>query len=133
MYSGVSNGAGVVLLASMGGMPGQATRQKVRRPALANANVSFVCVLLRFFRFLSISVQGNGVWRGVSNGAGGVLLASMGGMPGQATRQKVGRPALANANVSFVYFLLRFYRLLNISVHGNGVCSRVSKGLEVYC
>ena len=65
--------------------------------------------------------------------AGGVLLASMGGMLGQATRQKAGRPALANANVSFVYFLLRFYRLLSISVQGNGVCNRVSKGLEVYC
>ena len=94
----------------------------------------FLCMLSPpFFRLLSISVQGNGVWRGVSNGAGGVLLASMGGMPGQATPQKVRLQALANANVSFVYFLLRFYRLLSISVQWNGVCSRVSKGLEVYC
>ena len=54
----------------------------------------FLCMLSPpFFRLLSISVQGNGVWRRVSNGAGGVLLASMGGMLGQATRQKEGAPS----------------------------------------
>ena len=68
---GVSKGAGVVLLASMGGMPGQATCQKADRPVLANANVFFVCFLLRFFRLLSIILQGNGVCSGASKGAGG--------------------------------------------------------------
>ena len=89
VYSGVSNGVEGVLLASMGGMPGQATSQKVGRPALANAKVSLVCFLLLLFCLLSISVQGNGVCSGASNRAGCVLLDSMGMMPGQAIRQSL--------------------------------------------
>ena len=94
----------------MGGMPGQATRQKAGRPALANANVSLVCCLLCFYRLLSIFMQGNGMYSGVSRGADGVVLASMGGMSGQATCQKARRPALAKANVplydfSFIFFV----------------------------
>ena len=92
----------------MGGMPGQATRQKAGRPALANANVSLVCCLLRFYRLLSIFMQGNGVWSGVSKGTGGVLLASMGGMLGRATCQKARRPALAKANVPLYDFSFIF-------------------------
>ena len=46
--SGVSNGAGSVLLALKGRILGLATCQKVHRPALANANISLVCLLLRF-------------------------------------------------------------------------------------
>ena len=117
-------------LASMGGMPGQATRQKAGRPAWANANVSFVFFLLRFFRALSISVQGNGVCSRVPKGASGVVLASMGGMPGQVTRQKAARLDLVNASVSLVCCLLRFYLLLSIFMQGNGVCSGVSKGAD---
>ena len=39
--------------------------QKACRPALANANVSLVCLLLRFFRLLSIFVEGNGGCSGI--------------------------------------------------------------------
>ena len=101
-------GAGGVLLASMGGMPGQATRQKAGRPALANANVSLVWCLLRFSRLLSIYVQGNGVCSGVSKGTGGVLLASMGGMLGRATCQKARGLALAKANLPLYDFSFIF-------------------------
>ena len=92
----------------MGGMPGQATRQKVGRPALANANVSLVCCLFRFYRSLSIFMQGNGMYSGVSKGTDGVLLASMGGMSGQATGQKARRPALAKANFRLYEFSFIF-------------------------
>ena len=98
----------------MGGMPGQATRQKAGRPALANANVSLVCCLLRFYRSLSIFIQGNGMYSGVSKGTDGVLLASMGGMSGQATCQKARRPALAKANFplydfSFIFWFVKHF------------------------
>ena len=92
----------------MGGMPGQATRQKAGRPALADANVSLVCCLLRFYRSLSIFMQGNGMYSGVSKGTDGVLLASMGGMSGQATCQKARRPALAKANFPLYDFSFIF-------------------------
>ena len=52
------------------------------------------------------------MFSGVSKGAGGVMLASIAGMLGQATRQNAGRPALENANVSLVYLLLLFFSIV---------------------
>ena len=40
----------------------------------------------------------------VYNGAFGVLQTTTGRMPGQATRQKMGCPALANANACLNIF-----------------------------
>ena len=62
-------------------MPGRATRRKARRLALVDANTRLMC-LLNCFDSLNVFWDAKGVYSGVSNGAGGVLLASMGGMPG---------------------------------------------------
>ena len=78
-----------------------------------------------FFPLLSIFIQGNGGCSGVSNEARDVLLASMGGMPVRAKRQKAHRPALANANVYLLRLLLLFFLFLSIFVQGNGGCSGV--------
>ena len=53
-------------------------------------------------------MQGNGMYSGVSKGTDGVLLASMGGMSGQATCQKARRPALAKANFPLYDFSFIF-------------------------
>ena len=71
---------------------------------------------------------------GFPMGLGDVLLASMGGMPSQATCQKAGRLALANANVPIVCLLLRFFLFVkHFCDKGMGCVVGFPKGLEVYC
>ena len=103
------------------------------RPALANANVSLVCCLLRFYRLLSIFMQGNGMYSGVSKGTGGVLLASMGGMSGRATCQKARRPALAKVNVPLHKMLNKPKKMKEKSYKGMGGVVGFAMGLAVYC
>ena len=87
---------------------------------------------LNVFASLNVFWDAKGVYSGVSNGAGGVLLASMGGMPGRATRQNVDSPVLANAKVSLAYLLLHTFCLLSIFVQGNGGVVGFPRGLAVY-
>ena len=85
---------------------------------------SFPCMSSpSFFSFVKHFCAREWVCSGVSKGASGVLLASMGGMPGWATHQKARRQALANANVPLCMSFLSFFHFLRIFVEGNGWCS----------
>ena len=63
----------------------------------------------------------------------GVLRNAMGGMPGQATHQKVHLPALTNANARLNFSLLLCFSLLSICAEGNWGCAAVCNGLLVFC
>ena len=53
-----------------------------------------------------------------------VMPTFMGAMPGQGTRLKAHRPALAYANVHLCFFL-HCFRLFSVLGEGNGGCTDV--------
>ena len=86
---------------------GRPTCQKARRLALVDANTRFNVFFVYCFGSLNVFWVGKGVYSVVSNGAGGVLVVSMGGIPSRAMHQKARHLTLANGNVClYVFFFI---------------------------